>query len=205
MLTTDQDVPVNGLFFGIGHEPASGFLQGQLETDQQGYIVTKPGEAVTSVEGSFALCPSLRFNHVPRCLCLRRRAGQAMATGHHGGRVWLCCRSAGGAFPLGACIVLVAAFAATVGVLSDIPAVYLKCSTCAYFFAKLMWLSLTVALLLLVSRGTQGTLVSLLYPQPHWCLLAVLHTREISLRSLDQRPTMLPSRHPGLYHLYPVY
>lgn len=45
---------VSGLFFAIGHTPASGFLQGQLETDPDGYIVTKPGTAETSVEGIFA-------------------------------------------------------------------------------------------------------------------------------------------------------
>src|SRR5690606_17426446 len=32
-------LPVKGLFMGIGHTPVTGFLEGQLETDERGYIV----------------------------------------------------------------------------------------------------------------------------------------------------------------------
>jgi len=45
---------VAGLFFAIGHEPASKFLAGQLDTDADGYIRTEPGSTKTSVEGVFA-------------------------------------------------------------------------------------------------------------------------------------------------------
>ncbi|KAH7441134.1 hypothetical protein KP509_03G026700 [Ceratopteris richardii] len=45
---------VSGLFFAIGHEPASKFLDGQIETDADGYIITKPGTTQTNVEGVFA-------------------------------------------------------------------------------------------------------------------------------------------------------
>ncbi len=45
---------VNGLFFAIGHEPASKFLGGQLELDQDGYIKTVPGHTTTNVPGVFA-------------------------------------------------------------------------------------------------------------------------------------------------------
>eukprot|EP00891_Asterochloris_glomerata_P000438 jgi/Astpho2/438/fgenesh1_pm.00011_%23_17_t len=48
------DLHVGGLFFAIGHEPASKFLEGQVKTDEQGYIVTKPGTSITSVPGLFA-------------------------------------------------------------------------------------------------------------------------------------------------------
>ncbi|XP_020205928.1 thioredoxin reductase NTRB isoform X2 [Cajanus cajan] len=48
------DLKVSGLFFAIGHEPATKFLDGQLELDSDGYIVTKPGTTKTSVEGVFA-------------------------------------------------------------------------------------------------------------------------------------------------------
>ncbi|CAA7408025.1 unnamed protein product [Spirodela intermedia] len=48
------DLPVSGLFFAIGHEPATKFLGGQLELDSDGYVVTKPGTTKTSVEGVFA-------------------------------------------------------------------------------------------------------------------------------------------------------
>ncbi|KAJ4966641.1 hypothetical protein NE237_018490 [Protea cynaroides] len=49
-----SDLKVSGLFFAIGHEPATKFLDGQLELDSDGYIVTKPGTTQTSVRGVFA-------------------------------------------------------------------------------------------------------------------------------------------------------
>lgn len=45
---------VSGLFFAIGHEPATKFLDGQLELDSDGYVITKPGTSMTSVRGVFA-------------------------------------------------------------------------------------------------------------------------------------------------------
>ncbi|KAJ0265372.1 Thioredoxin reductase 1 [Hirschfeldia incana] len=49
-----SDLKVSGLFFAIGHEPATKFLDGQLELDEDGYVVTKPGTTKTSVAGVFA-------------------------------------------------------------------------------------------------------------------------------------------------------
>nr|XP_016447096.1 PREDICTED: thioredoxin reductase NTRB-like [Nicotiana tabacum] len=49
-----SDLQVSGLFFAIGHEPATKFLDGQLELDSDGYVVTKPGTTLTSVRGVFA-------------------------------------------------------------------------------------------------------------------------------------------------------
>jgi thioredoxin reductase (NADPH) len=48
------DVPVAGLFFAIGHEPATKFLDGQLELDNEGYIITAPESTATNIEGVFA-------------------------------------------------------------------------------------------------------------------------------------------------------
>lgn len=45
---------VNGLFFAIGHEPATKFLGGQIELDNDGYVKTTPGETTTNVPGVFA-------------------------------------------------------------------------------------------------------------------------------------------------------
>ena len=47
-------VEAEGLFYAIGHLPNTGFLDGQLELDDTGYIVTTPGTTRTSVEGVFA-------------------------------------------------------------------------------------------------------------------------------------------------------
>jgi thioredoxin reductase len=49
-----SDLKVSGLFFAIGHEPATKFLSGQLELDTDGYVVTEPGSTKTSVKGVFA-------------------------------------------------------------------------------------------------------------------------------------------------------
>ncbi|XP_073010781.1 thioredoxin reductase NTRB-like [Typha latifolia] len=49
-----SDLKVSGLFFAIGHEPATKFLGGQLEVDSDGYIVTKLGTTQSSVKGVFA-------------------------------------------------------------------------------------------------------------------------------------------------------
>ena len=49
-----KDVKTNGVFLAIGHIPNSELFRGQLELDNQGYIITKPGTTATSVAGVFA-------------------------------------------------------------------------------------------------------------------------------------------------------
>ncbi|KAH0851709.1 hypothetical protein HID58_094528, partial [Brassica napus] len=49
-----SDLKMSGLFFAIGHEPATKFLDSQLELDEDGYVVTKPGTTKTSVVGVFS-------------------------------------------------------------------------------------------------------------------------------------------------------
>ncbi len=49
-----REEAVAGLFFAIGHQPNTAFLNGQLELNEAGYIVTKPGTTATSVPGVFA-------------------------------------------------------------------------------------------------------------------------------------------------------
>ncbi|KAK1369922.1 Thioredoxin reductase [Heracleum sosnowskyi] len=49
-----SDLKVNGLFFAIGHEPATKFLNGQLKLHSDGYVVTTPGTTETSIKGVFA-------------------------------------------------------------------------------------------------------------------------------------------------------
>ncbi|MFB8792842.1 MAG: thioredoxin-disulfide reductase [Microcoleus sp.] len=51
----ETNLPVNGLFYAIGHTPNTVLFQGQLELDQIGYIVPKHGSVETSVEGVYAV------------------------------------------------------------------------------------------------------------------------------------------------------
>jgi thioredoxin reductase (NADPH) len=50
----ERALPAAGLFFAIGHVPNTGFLGGQVKTDEQGYILTVPGTTQTNVAGVFA-------------------------------------------------------------------------------------------------------------------------------------------------------
>lgn len=50
-----EEVPVSGMFLGIGHTPNTAFLKGQLAVDEAGYVKwTVPFRTYTSVEGVFA-------------------------------------------------------------------------------------------------------------------------------------------------------
>jgi thioredoxin reductase (NADPH) len=50
----EEVVEANGLFYAIGHDPATKLVKGQLDMDEENYIITKPGTTLTSVEGVFA-------------------------------------------------------------------------------------------------------------------------------------------------------
>lgn len=55
--TRDQshrELEANGLFYAIGHEPATALVKGQLDVDEDGYVKTVPGTSYTSVKGVFA-------------------------------------------------------------------------------------------------------------------------------------------------------
>ncbi len=48
-----EEIAASGAFIAIGHKPITGFLGGQVETDDNGYIIHKQ-HTMTSVEGVFA-------------------------------------------------------------------------------------------------------------------------------------------------------
>ena len=48
----ERSFPCDGVFMAIGHQPNTGFLKGQVELDEKGYLVLKKGTQ-TSVPGVF--------------------------------------------------------------------------------------------------------------------------------------------------------
>jgi thioredoxin reductase (NADPH) len=49
-----SDIPAQGLFVAVGHDPNTKLFLDQLDHDEAGYLVTKPGSTETNVEGVFA-------------------------------------------------------------------------------------------------------------------------------------------------------
>lgn len=50
----EEHVSANGLFYAVGHDPATAMFKGVVDTDEENYIVTKPGTSYTNIEGVFA-------------------------------------------------------------------------------------------------------------------------------------------------------
>jgi thioredoxin reductase (NADPH) len=49
-----RDLPADGLFVAIGHDPTTGLFKDILDMDEAGYLLTQPGSTATNIEGVFA-------------------------------------------------------------------------------------------------------------------------------------------------------
>ena len=49
-----RELPATGLFIAIGHDPRSELVRGQVDLDDEGYVLTRPGSTATNLTGVFA-------------------------------------------------------------------------------------------------------------------------------------------------------
>jgi thioredoxin reductase (NADPH) len=50
----EREIPVSGTFIAVGHEPQSGLVRGQVDVDENGYVITQGRSTRTNRPGVFA-------------------------------------------------------------------------------------------------------------------------------------------------------
>ena len=50
----EYTIDANGLFYAVGHDPATGLVKGVVDLDEEGYVQTQPGTSYTNIPGVFA-------------------------------------------------------------------------------------------------------------------------------------------------------
>src|SRR5690606_23246919 len=50
----ERELPVQGLFIAIGHDPRSELVRGQVSLDAEGYVLVEPRSQATNLPGVFA-------------------------------------------------------------------------------------------------------------------------------------------------------
>ena len=50
----EEVLEANGLFYAVGHDPATALFRNQVTVDAEGYIITEPGTSYTNIKGVFA-------------------------------------------------------------------------------------------------------------------------------------------------------
>jgi len=59
---TESELPVTGMFIAIGHDPRSELIKGQIDLDEDGYVVVEHPSTETNIRGVFA-CGDLVDHH----------------------------------------------------------------------------------------------------------------------------------------------
>ncbi|OXV05814.1 hypothetical protein Egran_06419 [Elaphomyces granulatus] len=55
VVTGEEEIAeASGLFYAVGHDPATSLVKGQVKLDSDGYIITEPGTSYTTIKGVFA-------------------------------------------------------------------------------------------------------------------------------------------------------